>query len=65
VALSMHTLFSDPVGHGQCRAHYPSKCLALSNSFNLFVLFVNGSVTSGFLKLKAFIIYKTRFVFVQ
>lgn len=61
----MHTLFSDPVGHGQCRAHYPLKCLALSFSFNLFVLFVNGSVTNAFLKMTAFVIYKTIFVFIQ
>jgi len=61
----MPTLFSDPVGSGQCRGHCPSKCLALSISFDLFVLFVNGSVTNGFLKMKEFMIYKTRFVFTQ
>jgi hypothetical protein len=65
VAPSMHTLFGVPVGHGQCRVHSPSKCLALSISFNLFVLFVNGSVTNGLLKMKAFMMYKTRFVFIQ
>lgn len=65
VAPSMHTLFSDPVGRGQCRAHYPSKSLAISISVNSFVLFVNGTVTNGFLKMKAFMIYKTIFVFIQ
>jgi len=72
--------YDDTIGNGTCDlpaciavpqttappcAHYPSKCLAQSISFNLFVVFVNGSVTSGFLKMKEFMIYKTRFVFKQ
>lgn len=60
VAPSMCTLFSGPVGHGHCGAHFPSRFLALSISINLFFLFVNGSVTNGFLKMKTFMIYKTR-----